>query len=142
MEKITNDELIRIYHRWCYLIINKSDELLNSDNKEISYFKSELSKTFHQLDEYYKDIDFKIFSINQLKELGFSLWDENLILAPKWIFQFCKDGTEFVTINGSKKIKGIDHIDMDTRFGTTPNGFLISELKIEERDQKISEIFE
>ena len=76
------------------------------------------------------------------KELGFSLWDENLILAPKWIFQFCKDGTEFVTINGSKKIKGIDHIDMDTRFGTTPNGFLISELKIEERDQKISEIFE
>ena len=76
--------------------------------------------------------------MSQLKELGFKLWDENLILAPTWVIDICKDGTVFNTIGNEVVIKGKENLNMETRFGATAYGILISEL----RDNKLSNLLD
>ena len=106
---------------------------------EVVYIHLEsMSKLFDQLKSYFNDIDFTQFNISELEELGWQIWDENLILAPTWVIDYCKDGTCFTSISDEKQIKGKDRLDLDTRFGSTAYGLLISDL----RDSKLESILE
>lgn len=44
-------------------------------------------------------------------------WDDTLTLFTPDEFDRIPDGTVLISINGDSKIKGVDYIDMDTRFG-------------------------
>lgn len=83
-------------------------------------------------------IDFSKYSINELVLFGFGNFDGNLLLVPEKLFKYVKSGSELISINGSKKIVGVDYIDLDTRFGCLAYGISKSQL----RDSKISEILE
>lgn len=52
------------------------------------------------------------------------LWSEetNLYLFTPEEYEQLPDGCELTCIDGSKEVKGIDKIDMDTRFGHTAFG--------------------
>jgi hypothetical protein len=148
----TQEKLIKVYKTFCNQLNNithdyvKRCSFLNSEYKvdDLSKdmntltFDEEVTKLYLQLYKYFSNIDFKIFSKSELVQLGFQMWDDNLILAPSWVIDFCKDGTEFYTINNNKKTKGLDELDLDTRFGVTAFGFLISEL----RDKRLEDILE
>lgn len=61
-------------------------------------------------------------------------WNEELYLFTPDEFNQLPDGTVLTSIDGETSIKGIDDIDMDTRFGhiaygvTNPNNHPLSEL--------------
>ena len=129
-----NQELIRIFKNYCNQLSVVTIEMI--DHKETKLDR--LSKLFKMLENEFKDVDFKRFTSNELKELGFSFWDEELMLAPPWVIKVCKEGTTLTSISGDTKIKGIEEIDTDTRFGMTAYGLTLSEL----RDGKIENILD
>lgn len=54
-------------------------------------------------------------------------WDERLMLLTPKEYEELPDGTTLHCINGETRIKGVDTIDMDTRFGHIAYGFLRDE---------------
>ncbi len=58
-----------------------------------------------------------------LHSLGFKMWDEKLRLIPLWAWNYIEDGCELVSVDGDKKIKGSDGIDLEVRFGAIAWGF-------------------
>ena len=125
------EELIDTYKNFCrslvYLCHQKNENVID-----------EIDNRFSELFDCFKSVNFRNFTKDQLIELGFSSWDGDLLLAPTWVIDIAKEDTLFTTINGDIKIKGIDDFDMDTRYGSTAYGILISEL----RGQKITNILE
>jgi hypothetical protein len=89
--------------------------------------------------EKFDGVDFTEFTVEELKQLDFQLWDENTILMPVWALDCLIDGTQVVSIDGQEitfdKSKGLDK---DTRFGCTAYGFTLSQL----RDSAIENILE
>ena len=60
------------------------------------------------------------------------MWDEEIILMPIWAIDCLKDGTEVVSISGTKQIfSKKEGLDKDVRFGATAWGFTISQLRNE-----------
>lgn len=57
------------------------------------------------------------------RSLGMAAWDDGLWLIPLWMFNYIADGEEFVSIDGERVVKGVDHIDFDTRSGLIAYGF-------------------
>lgn len=69
--------------------------------------------------------DLKDYTKQELLQLGFRGWSSetpNLLLIPIWAYYLIPDGTELICINGEKKIKGKDYIDMDVRTGCIAYG--------------------
>lgn len=51
-------------------------------------------------------------------------WDDNLWLITEKEFEKIPNGTELTCIDGTTVTKGVDYIDMDTRFGHLAYGFV------------------
>ena len=95
--------------------------------------------TISQLKEM-KNVDFVQFTQDELTQFGFSNFflQQELMLAPKWIFEVMIPGTTLTSINGETKTFGSDKIDLDTRFGITAWGLTKSQL----RDSKITNLID
>lgn len=139
---MNNKQLISVYKNFCHHLSNNCVDIYTSNKlpgeNSSSYYEKVISNNvdiLQKLKTHFQDVDFTSFNKSELEELGCSMWDENLILCPKWIIVCSKDGTNFVSINGGVETKGIDELDLDTRFGKTAYGFLLSDL----RDSKINE---
>jgi len=87
-----------------------------------------------------QDIDFTKFTKDELFELGFSSWDENLIVMPLWAYHICKDGLTLTSIDGDTAVKGKSDIDTDVRFGCIAWGFTTKELLKRDRKIKLDKI--
>jgi hypothetical protein len=136
MEKQKYFNVIKNYKRMCSnLIANISSYEKWSDE----FCRSEIKKLYDKLIKEFQDIDFTQFTIDELKEFDFRMWDENTILMPVWALDCLPDGTKVVSIDGDEitfdKSKGLDK---DERFGATAYGFSISQL----RDAAINKIIE
>jgi hypothetical protein len=72
--------------------------------------------------------DLKSITIEDLKKLGFSLWDdrdeEKLYLIPLWAWNIIADGTPLKSINGETKLKD-STIDLDVRGGCIAYGVVL-----------------
>lgn len=112
----------------CFTYDSWSDEFKLSEMKE-AYNK------FREL-----KIDFKKYTTNELIELGFSKWDEDLLLMPLWAYNICEDGIELTSISGDNAICGKDNIDTDVRYGCIAYGFLTKDLLKRDRKLKLEEI--
>lgn len=96
-------------------------------------------------DKFSNKVDFSKYSTTELKSFGFGNFDDNLLIIPEKLFKYMKDGVELLSIGGSKKVVGIDYIDLDTRFeifiGRVGASYLAYGLsKSQLRDSKINEI--
>lgn len=140
---MTNKELIKVYRNFCHYLSNKCVDVVVESSLPGEY-SSEHSKRmtidnidiFNKLKSHFENVEFTIFNKSELEELGCRMWDDNLILTPKWIVVCCKNGTKFTSINNEIGIKGINELDLESRFGATAWGFLLSEL----RDTRLSNI--
>lgn len=93
------------------------------------------------------EIDFSKYSINELISFGFGNFDGNLLLVPEKLFRYVKSGSELISIGGTKKVVGVDYIDLDTRFeyilynsNTSCLAYGISKSQL--RDSKINSVLE
>ena len=107
---------------------NWSDELCRKQTKEL-YAK--LIKEFDKC-------DFLQFSVDELKQLDFKWWDEDLICFPPWVIDCLDDGVEVYSISddisdeSKSNVKIFDRnkkLDKDTRYGITAYGFNKSQLR-------------
>lgn len=86
----------------------------------------EIHNKYKEIKEEMREIigDITTLTVDELSELGFQKWSEEgaLYLIPLWIYDLIPDGTELTSINGIKKRKGSQHIDLDIRFGCIAYG--------------------
>lgn len=134
MESSKYKELVFVYKNFCKKLINLNFMYINETTKDISPYQVEFNKLLSLLKKEFKGVDFRKFNIDDLKDFGFSFWDENLILAPIWVIEVCDEDIVFTSISNEKSTK--KNIDKDTRFGVTAWGFTKSEI----RDSKLSDI--
>jgi hypothetical protein len=136
MEKQKYFNVIKNYKRMCSnLVANISSYEKWSDE----FCRSQIKELYGKLINEFQDIDFTQFTIDELKEFDFRMWDENTILMPVWAIDCLPDGSKVTSIDGDEiifdKSKGLDK---DERFGATAYGFSISQL----RDAAINNVIE
>ena len=136
MDKQRYFNVMKNYKRMCSnLIANIS----SYDRWSDELCRSEIKKLYDKLIKEFQDVDFTQFTMDELKEFDFRMWDENTILMPVWVLDCISDGTILTSIDGEQitfdKLKGLDK---DERFGATAYGFSLSQL----RDSTINSIID
>jgi hypothetical protein len=116
---------------------NLITDISSYDNWSDDFCRKEVRDLYDELIKYFKGVDFTQFTIGELKELDFGMWDDNTILMPSWALDCIPTGTVLTSINGEYITYQEDKkLDKDTRFGVTAYGFNISQL----REAAINEI--
>lgn len=117
---IRNSLLTRVGESMSYT--NWSDKFKLENIQEIKNTILHWEKTYGSFDINPNDL-----SMDEMKELGFSKWDEDseLMLIPIWLYKFLADEFECQSINGTKYNK-LSEIDNDHRFGCLAYGVIPS----------------
>ncbi len=136
MEKQKYFNVIKNYKRMCSNLVAN---ILSYEKWSDEFCRSQIKELYGKLINEFQDIDFTQFTIDELKEFDFRMWDENTILMPVWAIDCLPDGAKVTSIDGDEiifdKSKGLDK---DERFGATAYGFSISQL----RDAAINNVIE
>lgn len=134
MEKQKYFNTIKNYKQRCS---NLMANICSYDTWSDEFCRQEIRSLYSKLIEVFKDTDFTQFTIDELKEFDFKLWDDTTILMPVWVIDCLPDGAIITSIGGAEitfdKSKGLDK---DERFGCSAYGFSISQL----RDSKINNL--
>lgn len=80
----------------------------------------------HELSLIGRDIPWEDLSDNELRILGFKLWEEDkpLRLVPSHLFASLPAGIKLTAIDGEVVVLGQSEIDLDTRLGCIPYGLI------------------
>lgn len=138
MAKYKSEEYIQMYNNYKSMLSHTVGQILSyKESWDDEFCRSEINKCYEALVSEFKDIEFTKFTEDELKQLDFKFWDEDLLLMPVWAIDFLKEGMEVHSINGQSIIinKG-DKLSKDSRFGSTAYGFKKSQL----RDVKLERI--
>lgn len=130
---------VKIINNYKNYIVSKNSQVFEYQNWSEDFKLKEISDAYNKFIED-NDIDWRNFTKDELIELGFSYFDENLIVMPLWAYHICKDGIELTCISGDKAVKGKDNIDTDIRFGCLAYGFTTNELLKRDRKLKLNKI--
>jgi hypothetical protein len=134
-EKEIYFNVMKNYKRSCSNLVAN----ISCYNWSDQFCREEIKSLYNKLINEFKGIDFTEFSIDELKELDFRMWDENIILMPVWALDCLVDGTLICSISGDyfefDESKGLDK---DERFGASAFGFNISQI----RDHKLNSILD
>ena len=127
MDKQRYFNVMKNYKRMCSaLIANISSYEKWSDE----FCRKEIKDLYNKLIKEFDNVDFTQFTLDELKEFDFKMWDENTILMPVWAIDCLPDGAIVTSIDGDEitfnKSKGLDK---DERFGCTAYGFSVSQLR-------------
>jgi len=135
-DKVKYFNVVKNYKR---MASNLVSEISSYENWSDEFCRKQVKELYSKLVEKFDGVDFTEFTVEELKQLDFQLWDENTILMPVWALDCLIDGTQVVSIDGQEitfdKSKGLDK---DTRFGCAAYGFTLSQL----RDSAIENILE
>jgi len=127
MEKERYFTIMKNYKR---LSSNLISNISSYKNWSDDFCRKEIKNLYDKLIKEFQGIDFTEFTIDELKQFDFQMWDDNTILMPIWALDCIPDGTILATIDGDEitfnKEKGLDK---DERFGCTAYGFFISHLR-------------
>jgi hypothetical protein len=134
MDKQKYFNMFKNYKRMCS---NKIADISSYDKWSDEFCRSEVNDLYYKLIEAFKDIDFTQFTMEELKEFDFQMWDENIILMPVWALDCLKNETVLSSMSGDEIIFNKERgLDKDTRMGVTAYGFNKSQL----RDSRLNEI--
>ncbi len=134
MDKQKYFNMFKNYKRMCS---NKIAEIASYDNWSDEFCRSEVKDLYSKLIKAFKDIDFTKFTMEELKEFDFQMWDENIILMPVWALDCLKNETVLSSMSGEEFIFNKERgLDKDIRMGVTAYGFNKSQL----RDSRLNEI--
>jgi len=113
--KISNQSIMHII-----MAISEAKEYEWDEEFKLKY----IFKRYEELQNSFSDIDFEQLQEDELLELGFRFWDDDIILIPLWLLNNIKDGTIVISISGKVLVKGKHYIDKDVRCGCLALGFL------------------
>jgi len=127
MDKQRYFNVMKNYKRMCSALIAN----INAYEKWSDEFcRKEIRDLYAKLIKEFDNVDFTQFTLDELKEFDFKMWDENTILMPVWAIDCLPDGAIVTSIDGDEitfnKSKGLDK---DERFGCTAYGFSVSQLR-------------
>jgi hypothetical protein len=135
-DKVKYFNVVKNYKR---MASNLVSEISSYDSWSDEFCRKQVKELYVKLVDKFQDVDFTEFTAEELKQLDFQFWDENIILMPVWALDCLLDGTKVVSIDGQEitfdKSKGLDK---DTRFGCTAYGLSLSQL----RDSAIENILD
>lgn len=117
-------------------ILDKAAQCMQYKNWSAEFIASELTKAREKIIKDVGSIDFHLLSADELKSVGFNLWDEesNILLVPLWAYDLlpvgqemqCISGESIVVKDGYKNSDSVHYIDNDIRFGCISYGFKIA----------------
>jgi hypothetical protein len=117
-------------------ILNKAAQCMQYANWSEELIASKMTEARAKIIKDVGSIDFHLLSVDELKSIGFSLWDEetSILLAPLWAYDLLPVGQEMHCISGKSivvapdyKSAGSEHyIDNDIRFGCISYGFKVA----------------
>lgn len=136
--KFTNKEYITMYENYKNLCANMVSQVTKYDSWSDNFSRSKIKSLYSEIIKEFKGIDFKVFTEEELKKLGFKNWDEEIILAPIWVIECLPEGAEIASISGGSLIVGDKELNLDIRMGVSAYGFNKAQL----RDSKIEEVLE
>jgi hypothetical protein len=136
MEKQKYFNTIKNYKQRCSSLMAN---ICSYDSWSDEFCRSEIRNLYSQLIEIFKDIDFTQFTLDELKEFDFKMWDDDTILMPVWAIDCLPDGATLTGIHGNEVIFDKSKcLNKDERFGCTAYGFSISQL----RDSKLNNLIQ
>lgn len=141
MEKIDKKTLLIVMKNYKRMLSNLTSQIVAYDSWSDEFSRDQIRDLYAKLIDEFKDVDFTQFSSDELKELDFQWFDENLMCMPAWVIDCLPEGTKLTSIDGEEfefKRPSDKGGMKDTRFGVTAYGFTKSQL----RDSKISYILE
>ena len=113
-------------------ILNVAAQCMQYTNWSSEFVASELARAKEKVIKDVGSIDFHLLTADELKSVGFSLWDEesNVLLAPLWAYDLlpigqtmhCISGESLVVESGYKDSSNKHYIDNDIRFGCISYG--------------------
>jgi hypothetical protein len=134
---MSNEKLLEIYKNYKSLLSATASDIVAFTQWDDEFSRKEIIRVYHLLLSEFKNTDFTLFSKEQLKELDFKWFDENLICMPTWALDCLPIGAEVWSINDKKIIiQEKDKLSKDTRFGVSAYGFKKSQL----RESKLNSI--
>lgn len=136
--KFTNKEYILMYENYKNLCSNMISQVTKYESWSDEFSRSEIAKTYSMVIEKFKGVNFEVFTVDELKMLGFKEWDDEVVLAPIWVLECLSDGTKVCSISGDEIIVGVGELDTDVRMGVTAYGFSKASL----RDSKVEQVLE
>jgi hypothetical protein len=133
----SKEKYFNIFKNYKRMCSNMVADIASYDNWSDEFCRSEVKELYAKLIKSFSDIDFTKFSMDELKEFDFKMWDDDVILMPIWALDCLKDGTILTSISGNETIFSKEKVlDKDTRMGCTAYGFSKSQL----RDVRLDEI--
>ncbi len=114
-------------------ILDKASQCMQYTSWSKEFIASEMAHAKAKIIEDVGSIDFHLLSTEELKSIGFNLWDEEsgILLAPLWAYDLLPIGQTMYCINGGSIVVAPDYkaagsecyIDNDIRFGCISYGF-------------------
>lgn len=111
------------------------EKLTEYHNIDTPVFKSKIAN-------YFGKTDYHSFTWENLLDIGFTVWDDELLLIPKYQYPCIIDGTILKDINGGEIVFEEGVTDDDDRYGYLGYGVSRDNLKIINREKVINEIIE
>lgn len=123
------EKYFTIFKNWKRMSANLICEMSNYGWGD-DFCRNQTRELYKKLIQEFSGIDFTQFTIEELKDFDFRMWDENTILMPIWAIDCIEHGTKLTSLDGEEVIfdkeKGLDK---DVRFGCTAWGFSKSQLR-------------
>ncbi len=132
----TTSEYLNIYRNYKKMMTNLTSQIVTY-GWSVDYCMNLIKDLYNKLTKEFDNCDFTKFTSDQLKELDWGFWDENIILMPIWAIDCLPDEQVVYSIDNRERVfhKSIG-IDKEDRFGLTAWGLNISQL----RDTSINSI--
>lgn len=132
MTQEERDKLLNIMSNYKRLLANIASNIAAYDNWSDEFCRKKINDLYDKLIKEFQGVDFTKFTGEELKQLDFRWFDENLICCPAWVIDCLEPGTKMTSISNEEMIweKPEDKNAMkDTRFGVTAYGFNRSQLR-------------
>jgi hypothetical protein len=120
---------LNIYKNYKTLSADMISEFASYASWSDEYCRKKSKELYNKLIKEFETLDFTSLSADELKQVGFKWFDENLLCMPMWVMDCLKDGTMIACIDGTEKPFSKETTDRDTRFGVTAYGFSKSQIR-------------
>lgn len=130
MKQRTTSEYLTIYKNYKKMVVNLTSQIASYNSWSDETSRGETRSLYRKLIKEFDNCDFTQFTSEQLKELDWSFWDENIILMPIWAIDCLPNGQVVYSIDNSEIIfDKLKSLDKDVRYVSTAWGFNISQLR-------------
>ena len=132
--------------RYQFRSIWNIDYMIRDHKEKINILRNNMGLNYEFQDgpkipkENFYKLDFVDFKSADFKEIGFSEWEPDFWLFPKYLYPFLSKGMKVYTINDEVLIFDIDEIDSDDRDGYLAFGLKVGKVSYLTKNNMMAEL--